>query len=259
VGNLIILEKQNNIAFLKLNRPESRNALSSALLGELAQNIAQLKLDRSIRVVVITGAGDKAFCAGADLKERQTMSEEEILSFLSLIQNTFQSLAELPMPVVAAINGDAFGGGLELALACDIRVAAYSALMGLTECSLGIIPGAGGTQRLPRIIGIAKACELIFTAQRLTSDEALTMGLISHRALPSESALSLAQNLALAIASNAPLAVRAAKKALVGCQEDLKAGLLSEFQAYQEILGTRDRQEGLQAFAHKRKPQFSGS
>lgn len=259
MDKLIILERQNTIALLKLNRPESRNALCSALLSELAQIITKLKDDKNMRAVVITGAGDKAFCAGADLKERVGMSDEETLVFLSLIQNTFQSLFELPMPVIAAINGDAFGGGLELALACDIRVAAHSAQMGLTECSLGIIPGAGGTQRLPRIIGIAKACELIFTSKRLNSEEALNIGLINYRSQPSESALEIAHNLALSIANNAPLAVRAAKKALVGSQEELKAGLLVELQAYQEILKTNDRQEGLKAFAQKRKAQFNGT
>ncbi len=259
MDKLIIQEKQNNIALLKLNRPESRNALSSALLKELAKNIEKLKLDKDIRAVIITGIGDKAFCAGADLKERLGMSDEETLAFLTLIQGTFQSIAELPMPVIAAINGDAFGGGLELALACDIRVAAHAAIMGLTECGLGIIPGAGGTQRLPRIIGVAKACELIFTAQKLNTESALNIGLISHRTQPGVSALEIAQNCARAITSNAPLAVRAAKKALVGSQKDLIAGLHDEFQAYQEILGTQDRQEGLRAFADKRKPQFSGS
>ena len=259
MAELIILEECDNIALLRLNRPESRNALSSALLTKLAQNIAKLKLNMNIRVLIITGAGDKAFCAGADLKERQGMNNEATLDFLKLIQNTFQSLAEFPMPVIAAMNGDAFGGGLELALACDIRVAAHDAHMALSECSLGIIPGAGGTQRLPRIIGIAKASELIFTAQKLKSEDALNLGLINHRAPPNEDPLIIAQSLAKIIASNAPLAVRAAKKALLGDQAGLKAGLLSEFQAYEEILASNDRQEGLKAFAQKRKPHFSGS
>ena len=166
------------------------------------------------------------------------MSEEDTLAFLKLIQNTFQNLALLPMPVIAAMNGDAFGGGLELALACDIRVAAHEAHMGLTECSLGIIPGAGGTQRLPNVIGFAKALELILTAKKLSAEEALQLGLINYRAKDSESPLNNAQNLALSIAKNAPLAVRAAKKA-INAQINLKDGLAREFEACQEILHTQ--------------------
>jgi enoyl-CoA hydratase/carnithine racemase len=259
MAELVIFEKHESIMLLRLNRPESRNALSSALLAEFGQHIERLKLDTSIRAVIITGAGDKAFCAGADLKERQGMSNEETLDFLRLIQTNLQNLAELPMPIIAAMNGDAFGGGLELALACDIRVAAQGAHMGLTECSLGIIPGAGGTQRLPRIVGVAKASELIFTAQKLTAHEALSIGLINYCAPSSEEAFLVAQRLAKTIASNAPLAVRAAKKALLSSQADIKDGLLEEFRAYQEILSSQDRQEGLKAFAQKRKPQFTGS
>ena len=251
MGELVTQTRHDFITYLTLNRPDSRNALSRALLNELSCRVSELKEDNITRVVVITGAGDKAFCAGADLKERQGMSEQEVLKFLELIQDTFQKIAELPMPIIAALNGDAYGGGLELALACDIRIAAAHAHMGLTECSLGIIPGAGGTVRLPRIIGVARACDLIFSARRIGAQEALDLGLVNH--------LGDAHNFALAIAQNAPLALRAAKKALTSDQKYLTTSFSNELEAYKQILSTKDRQEGLKAFAEKRKPVYNGS
>jgi methylglutaconyl-CoA hydratase len=154
----------NGVAILTLNRPEAANALSLTMLNEIREIQQQLKFNRNVRCVIVTGAGEKAFCAGADLKERAQMNETEVRQTVSLIRETIHAFEQLPQPVICAMNGAAFGGGLELALACDIRIAADTAKMGLTETSLGIIPGAGGTQRLPRLIGTGRAKELIYTA-----------------------------------------------------------------------------------------------
>lgn len=252
-------ECSGQIALLNINRPEARNALSLSLVKELNDIVFALKEETSLRALVITGEGEKAFSAGADLKERSNMTEEEALHFVETIQGTFQKLAELPVPTIAAINGDAFGGGLELALACDMRAISEHALIGLTECSLGIIPGAGGTQRLPRLVGPSRAMEFIFMAKRLDAKEAIEFGLANwlfkNAAETKEHALILAET----IARNAPLAVRAAKEAIkASLRKDLVSGLVFEMQAYHGILHTKDRIEGLKAFKEKRHPLFLG-
>jgi methylglutaconyl-CoA hydratase len=249
---------EDGIFLLTLNRPEAANALSLTLLREMHETLQELSFDRSVRVVIISGEGDRSFCAGADLKERAGMDEVQVRKTVSFIRETINQVERLPQPVIAAINGVAFGGGLELALACDIRVAAETAKLGLTETSLAIIPGAGGTQRLPRLIGLGKAKELIFTARRIDAWEALKIGLVEHVA-PSEQLLDRAKEIAREIAQNGPIAVRQAKFAInKGYDADLYTGLDIERAAYEVTIPTQDRLEGLRAFREKRKPNYTG-
>lgn len=253
-----ISTEEKGIALVTLNRPDAANALSTELLHCLVEVLEELKSDSNLRTVIITGSGEKAFCAGADLKERAGMNEDKVRETVKLIGDTITAVENLPVPVIAAINGSAFGGGLELALACDIRIASETAKVGLTETSLGIIPGAGGTQRLPRIVGMPTAKELIYTARRLDAKTANALKIISHVYSP-QHLLEEAKKLAKEIAVNAPLALRAAKAAInQGAETDLKSGLQIEKDCYQTTLKTRDRLEGLSAFKEKRKPVFKG-
>jgi methylglutaconyl-CoA hydratase len=261
MSNFIQLSWQSNdnIAVVTLKRPESLNALNRQLLEELRAVAFDLASNRGIRAVVFTGAGDKAFCAGADLKERKDMSLDDTRKFVSLISDVFTQIAKLPMPTIAAINGVAFGGGLELALACDMRVMQAGKEVGLTECALGIIPGAGGTQRLPRLVGEAKAKELIFSARRVGADEAAAIGLVNRVAGQDETAFDIALELAKQIAKCAPLSVRSAKEAIdQGAGRQLEDGLKIEARCYEAIVTSEDRAEGLKAFAEKRTPSFLG-
>lgn len=254
----VSFRKEEQIAILTIERPEVFNCLNLNTLLELRKCIAEIVLDKEIRVVIVTGAGEKAFCAGADLKERRAMSEQQVQLFVRTIRDTFSELDRLPKPVIAAINGIALGGGTELALACDLRVLSETAEMGLTETSLGIIPGAGGTQRLPRLIGKGKAKELIFTARRVSSTEALEIGLV-NRVVQAENVMSAALELAQQIVQNAPIALAQAKFAIdYGLEADLATGLAIESNAYQVTIPTKDRLEGLEAFKEKRKPNYRG-
>jgi methylglutaconyl-CoA hydratase len=249
---------EDGLVVVTLNRPESANALSLQLLQELYETLREIQFDRSVRVVVITGAGTRSFCAGADLKERAGMDPVQVRKTVSLIRETINSVERLPQPVIAAINGVAFGGGTELALACDIRIAADTAKLGLTETSLAIIPGAGGTQRLPRLIGLGKAKELIFTARRIDAEEALNIGLVEH-VVPIDQLLDRAKEIAREIAKNGPIAVMQAKFAInKGFDVDLQTGLEIERAAYEVTIPTKDRLEGLQAFKEKRPPVYTG-
>ncbi|OQP07252.1 enoyl-CoA hydratase [Geobacillus sp. 46C-IIa] len=259
MGTLVSFEMQENgIAIVTLNRPEAANALSRALLLELGSLLQEVKFRKDVRVVILTGAGEKVFCAGADLKERVGMNETEVRQAVALISKTINEVEKVPQPVIAALNGSAFGGGLELALACDIRFAADDIQLGLTETSLGIIPGAGGTQRLPRLVGIGKAKELIFAAKRITAKEAERIGLVEY-AVPRAELMERALELARQIAENAPIAVRQAKRAVQSVfNVDLETGLAIEQLAYEATIPTKDRLEGLQAFKERRKPVYKG-
>lgn len=255
---VLIQTRIDDIVTLTLNRPGAANALSAELLEALYAAVQELRHDDTVRAVIVTGAGDKAFCAGADLKERKGMPQELVARAVLRIQDTVNAIAALPMPVIAAINGVAFGGGTEIALAADIRIAASSVKMGLTETSLAIIPGAGGTQRLARIVGIAKAKELIFTARRIDAQTAQGIGLV-NQVVADEELQATAKALADEISTNGPMAVRQAKFAIdQGFDTDLKTGLMIERKAYEIIIPTEDRVEGLQAFAEKRKPNYKG-
>ncbi|SES42180.1 enoyl-CoA hydratase [Psychrobacillus sp. OK032] len=256
--NVEVEKRSDGIAIITLNRTDAANALSKQMLRDLKTAANDLKNNPEVRVIILTGAGEKAFCAGADLKERKTMTEIEVKQAVRSIGETVNEVASLPQPVIAALNGVAFGGGLELALACDLRIGALETKVGLTETSLGIIPGAGGTQRLPRLIGLGKAKELIFSAKRLTAEEAEVLGILEY-VVPREQLLDKALEIAVSIAKNAPLALVQAKAAINnGIEVDLSTGLKIEELAYNELLPTEDRLEGLRAFAEKRAPQYTG-
>ncbi|AIG27820.1 enoyl-CoA hydratase [Brevibacillus sp. 7WMA2] len=254
----IQLEKQGQVGILTIQRPEVYNCLNLVTLERLQRLLLEVSTDTDIRVVIITGAGDKAFCSGADLKERKTMQQSQVQQYIRTIRDVFTQVERLSVPVIAAINGIAFGGGLELALACDLRVMSETAQTGLTETSLGIIPGAGGTQRLPRLIGKGRAKELILTARRIGAKEALEIGLV-NQIVPANQVLEASLSLAQQIALNAPLALAQAKWAIdYGMEVDMATGLALESNAYQILVPTKDRLEGLAAFAEKRKPVYRG-
>lgn len=257
---VLLSELSDGVLTLTLNRPESLNSFSRELLDAFATAIHEANFNTDVRVVIVTGAqgGKASFSTGADLKERATMSEEEVKRFLFNIRGAFTAVENMRQPVIAAMNGFAFGGGLELALACDIRIAAAEAQMGLTETSLAIIPGGGGTQRLPRIVGLAKAKELILTARRIPAEEALAIGLV-NRVVPSDRLLPTCRELAEEIARNGPIAIQQAKFAVnKGMDASLEIGLNIESVAYWHCIPTEDRLEGLKAFREKRKPVYKG-
>lgn len=256
--SLCDLSRDGSALVLRLNRPESRNALSLALLDAMMASIDAIAADPEARVAVITGVDAASFCAGADLKERRTMTEDQVRQTVAQIRRVVEAVAALPIPVVAAIRGVALGGGLELALACDVRFAAEDALLGLVETRLAIIPGAGGTQRLSRLIGAARAKELIFSGRRLSGSEALEWGVVEH-VEASDGVIPAAMDLAREIGEGGPVAVRQAKLAINrGIERSLEEGLAIEREAYEAVIGTRDREEGLRAFAEKRKPMYEG-
>jgi len=252
------IERRGAVEVWTIDGEARRNAISRALLRELGEHLARARGDRALRCVVVTGAGDKAFCAGADLKERAAMSAADVHDFHEGLRTALRGIEEAPQPFVAAVNGAALGGGLELALACDLRVAAESAQLGLPEVSLGIIPGGGGTQRLARLVGVAHAKDLVLTARRISAAEALAMGLVTRLA-PAPRLLEDAVGLAEAIARNAPVSLRQAKRAIDGgFHLPLEDALALENRLYQACLDTQDRLEALRAFAEKRPPVFTG-
>ena len=258
MSDLLLTENRDGVLIVTLNRPESMNSLSRELLADLNKLVSEISIDKSVRVVVITGAGEKSFCSGADLKERATMTPIEVKQYIQMIRNTFTMVENLPQPVIAAVNGFAFGGGTELALASDIRIAAPNATMGLTETSLGIIPGAGGTQRLARLLGKGKAKEMVFTAHRAKADEALAIGLVNQVA-PEGGLIDAALAMAARIKKNAPIALEMAKYAInYGSEVDLGSGLAIESNCYAVTIPTKDRIEGLTAFREKRAPVYTG-
>ncbi|TYR80601.1 enoyl-CoA hydratase [Priestia megaterium] len=259
MGKAVLVSRlENGTVLITLNRPEAANSLSLQMLEEFREVIATCKFDRSVRCVVVTGAGERVFCAGADLKERAGMDNNQVRKTVSLIRENINELEALPQPVIAAVNGAAFGGGTELALACDIRVASETAKFGLTETSLGIIPGAGGTQRLSRLVGKGRAKELIFTARRIDAQEAREIRLVEY-VVSAQTLLNKALDIASQIAQNGPVAVAQAKFSIdKGFDVDLSTGLAIEQNAYELTIPTKDRLEGLKAFKEKRSPIFIG-
>jgi len=264
MAEILLQERtEEGILILTLNRPEAMNCFNFDLLAALSDTIREANFDMNLRCIVITGAGGKdakkaSFSTGADLKERRTLSPDQVRRFIFTIRNTFTAVEQVRVPVIAAINGFAFGGGIELALACDLRIASSNMILGLTETSLAIIPGAGGTQRLPRIVGIAKAKELIFTARRIDAKTALEIGLVNRVVEPVE-LMPAALELAREIAMNGPIGVAQAKFAInCGMEASLGVALPLESKAYEATIPTKDRLEALAAFAEKRKPVFKG-
>ena len=255
---VLLVEEKDGVAVLTLNRPEVMNSFNFALLNALKEHIDALQSKADIRVVIITGSGQKAFCAGADLKERATLDEQQVKEFIFTIRDLFTTIEYLNKPVIAAVNGVALGGGTELALACDIRIAASNASMGLTETRLAIIPGAGGTQRLPRIVGRGKAKELIFTGRRIDAQEALQIGLV-NQVYEKDALMAECLKMAAMICETGPIAIEQAKYAInYGLDTDLHSGLDIESNAYWTVIPTEDRLEGLAAFKEKRKPVYKG-
>ena len=255
---LLKMEEIDQTAVLTLNRPKVMNCLNFDLLYAIKEAIDALNYRRDLRCVIFTGAGEKSFCAGADLKERATLSPEEVEKFIFTIRGLMSAIQDLRLPVIAAVNGVALGGGTELALASDIRIVSETASMGLTETRLAIIPGGGGTQRLPRIVGMAKAKELIFTGRRVDANEALAIGLANQVVAP-DKLMDEAITMASMIAETGPIAVEMAKYAInKGMEVDLATGLAIESNAYRVTIPTEDRTEGLTAFKEKRKPVYKG-
>lgn len=248
----------DGICTVTLNRPDRMNALDGALLEALGETFRDLDEADDVRVVILTGSGERAFCVGADLKERKGMSESAVRRRIADYRVVFDRIAALSKPVICGINGYAFGGGLELAMACDLRVVAQETQVGLTELRLGIIPGAGGTQRLSRLVGVARAKELIFTGARFSGQRAAELGVVNY-AEPAAEVLTRCRKLAEEMLLSAPIALAQAKVAIdTGAEVDLQSGLDLESVAYAVTLGTSDRLEGLAAFKEKRKPEFKG-
>jgi enoyl-CoA hydratase/carnithine racemase len=255
----IRVERRGAVAVWTIDRPDRMNALSRATLLAFGKLAREATSDASVRAIVITGAGDKAFCAGADLKERQGMTENDVRVQVELYRSELGPLDRSPKPVVAALNGVAYGGGLELALVADLRVAASHALLALPETTLGIIPGAGGTQRLPRLVGEARAKEMILLGRKLTADDALAWGLVNRVTAKGTNVVDDAVAWIDAIANGAPIAQAAALEAIDRSFDvGLDLGLEIEKVSYDKVLVSDDRREALAAFAEKRKPRFTG-
>jgi enoyl-CoA hydratase/carnithine racemase len=253
------LERRGTAAILTLDRPERMNALSRDTLFALGRLGRELSVDPAVRAIILTGAGDRAFCAGADLKERQAFTDDDVRAQVGLYRTELGVLDRSPKPVVAALNGVAFGGGLELALICDLRVAVPSARLALPETTLGIIPGAGGTQRLPRIVGEARAKEMILLGRRLDAAEALAWGLVNRVCPEGVNVVDDTIAYLAPILEGAPIAQAAALGAIdASFDVALDRGLELERVYYDETLRSADRREALRAFAEKRPPAFQG-
>jgi methylglutaconyl-CoA hydratase len=252
------VEVVDHVAWVTLARPDARNALSKAVNEELARIAKALGDDGEVRVVVLTGAGDQAFCAGADLKERKGVPAAGSKPYIDAISGAIDAWARIGKPTICALNGSAYGGGLELALACDLRVAVEGAELGLTEVRLGIMPGAGGTQRLPRLIGVAAAKELILLGRRIDAARALALGLVMA-VVPRDRLRATIDGLLAELAGCAPRSLAMAKAAIDrGVDVVLDEGLRIERQCYDVTLYSEYRDEGLRAFAEKRPPRFTG-
>lgn len=250
----IKVEKKKEIGIIALNRPEARNALNRKMIQELGDALTELENAPQIRVIII--AGNKDFCAGADIKEMNAIKPEEIEAFCRWGHKVFDKLEGMGKPVIAAITGFALGGGCELALACDIRIAGESAKFGQPEVNLGLIPGFGGTQRLSRLVGIGKAKEIILTGEIINAKEAASIGLV-NRVEKDEELLAKAEEIAQIIAQKGPIAVKMAKT-LINENQEIKEGLEKEINLFAQCFATQDRLEGINAFLEKRKPKFKG-
>ncbi len=253
-GALVKAVRQGAVAELVLDRPEALNAISSAMAHEIIEVAAVMAADASISAIVLSSSSERAFCAGADLKERSGLGEPDLLSQRPLMRATFAAIADLPQPSVAAVAGFALGGGLELALCCDVIVADEGAELGLPEVAVGFVPGGGGTQRLLRRVGTGKAAELVLSGRRVCTGEALLIGLVD-RVVPRHGARAAAVELATLIAGNSPVATRAAKRAMrLGADRPMAEALEVEETAWNEVVSSPDRIEGIAAFVERRRP-----
>ena len=257
MSKTVLLEVKNGIGYITINRPEALNALSSQVLADLNEVLDQVEKSEEIRVVIVTGAGEKAFVAGADIKEMDLMSPIQAFEYMTFANDTFTRLSDLRQPTIAVINGYALGGGMELALSTDIRIGFEKTVVGFPEVGLGIIPGFAGTQRMSRLIGTSRAKELIFTARTVKGQEAYDLGSL-NKLVPAEELLSSAEELAAAIMKNAPLAVEKANHVIqVGAELPLKNAIRLETEAEALLFSTEDKLEGMRAFVEKRKAVFN--
>ncbi|XP_021288459.1 probable enoyl-CoA hydratase 2, mitochondrial isoform X2 [Herrania umbratica] len=251
-------DSDSGIVEVNLDRPGARNAIGNDMLRGLRQAFEAIDGDSSAHVVLISSSVPTVFCAGADLKERKKMTASEVHSYVNYLRSTFSLIEELQIPTIAVIEGAALGGGLEMALSCDLRICGENAILGLPETGLAIIPGAGGTQRLPRLVGKSIAKELIFTARRIGGRDAMSMGLVNC-CVPAGEAHPKALEIARDINQKGPIAIRMAKRAInEGLERDMTSALDLEEECYERLLNTKDRLEGLAAFAEKRKPRYNG-
>jgi len=256
--NNILVAKENSIATITINRPTKLNALNTVTIQELHEAFQELEKNYDTRVVILTGSGEKAFVAGADIAEFADFSVEEGVQLAAQGQDIlFNFVENLKIPVIAAVNGFALGGGLELAMACHFRIASDNAKMGLPEVSLGVIPGYGGTQRLPQLIGKGRAMEMIMTAGMITADEAYRNGLVNH-VVPQAELLEFCNGIAQKIMRNSPLAISKAIKAINANYKDGENGFETEIKSFGKCFGTEDFKEGTTAFLEKRKAVFTG-
>lgn len=256
----ILLDKQDGIATITINRPEVRNALDTKTREELLSAVEDVAQDNDIKVVIFTGAGEKAFIAGADITVFKELNPPGILDFSYKLGNMglFQKIRQLDKPTIAAVNGYALGGGCELMMCCDIRIASENASFGQPEINIGIMPGAGGTQMLPRLVGIGRAKELCFTGDMIDAKEADRIGLV-NRVVPLEKLQETVQELARKITKKSPLILKYIKRSLnASLQTSLDEGLVFETQSLSTCFGTEDKVEGISAFLEKRKPEFKG-
>lgn len=252
----VILEKEEHLAVVTINRPKALNALNSETLKDLDTVLEDLEKDSNIYAVILTGAGEKSFVAGADISEMKDLNEEEGKAFGVLGNKVFLRLENLDKPVIAAISGFALGGGCELAMACDIRIASEKAKFAQPEVGLGITPGFGGTQRLPRIVGLGKAKEMIYTCEIIKADEALRVGLV-NKVVPLESLMEEAKAMANKIIANAPVAVKLCKDAINrGTQVDIDQAVMIEAEDFGKCFATEDQTEGMTAFLERREKNF---
>lgn len=256
--NNILVEKDGHTAVLTVNRPQVLNALNAETLLEIDKAVDELAEEPAVRVIIITGAGEKAFVAGADIAFMSKLTPLEARDFARLGQRVLSKIENLPKPVIAAVNGYALGGGCELAMACDIRVASEKAKFGQPEVNLGLIAGFGGTQRLTRLVNPGMAKEILFTGDMIDAETAKRIGLVNH-VVPSEELMSFCKSLASRIASRGPVAVRLTKEAVnEGLEMDLEKALAHEADLFGLVFATADREEGISAFLAKRQPQFQG-
>lgn len=254
----LVTDVRDEIGIVTINRPEILNVLSPAVYHELNSSLLALTADSAVKAVIITGAGNKAFVAGADITAMRSMTADQALQFATIAQEALMLIETMSKPVIAAVNGIALGGGFELALACDFRVAVRSAKFGLPETKLGIIPGSGGTQRLAGLVGVSKAKEMILLAEILPAEEALALGLL-NKVVEQEQLMAAAMELAQRLARQAPVALAMAKRSIrraVG--PDSSGGLEFEANCFAHCFSTLDQKEGMQAFLDKRPPQFTG-
>jgi enoyl-CoA hydratase len=256
---VIKMDMEDRLAVVTINRPEARNALNSAVLRELSMAFEHVSLAQDVGVIILTGAGDRAFVAGADIKEMAGLGALEMRSFSEMGRRLGDAIAACNKPIIAAINGYALGGGCELALACDIRIASETAKLGQPEVTIGIIPGFGGSQRLPRLVGAGWAAEMIYTGAMIDAATAERIGLV-NRVVPADRLLEEAKALARKILDQSPTAIALAKACLRASMEmPLSAGLDFETAAFGVVGSTRDKEEGMRAFIEKRKPAWTGS